>query len=238
MPRLLLPALLATLGRAHGLDDETALLQTSSVSVAESCKCLNWKEAYGSSKVECGAGLELTDKELKTHPDNELCHEVAEKPGLSFFLNADHGYCMIAEKVEGPQKKDYPGSWCYVDSSCQQRNGGKAVNDAVSYKMCQDGAGETLGELPPRDLFALSERLFKQGAVSDSEKLTLMAYDWAGPPAAEGSLLDVKYDASAKPLIGAGRVEDVFVVVYKDEVWEVHDGPVGECKHGCSGKTS
>jgi len=197
---------------------------------AAACQCLNWKETYASGLVKCGDGLELTDDTLSWHEDVEFCHGHTPSE-VPFFPGADHKYCVNAEKVKGSQPKLYPGQWCYVSSQCQTLQGGKAVNSAISYKMCTKEDDDTLGELPPAELFALSEHMVPPG---DGQMMVLMAYDWAGPADGEGTLLTVQGSLDPQtPVVGASLKFDTFTAVYGKEVWEVWDGPRGQCMQGC-----
>mmetsp|Transcript_65994 Transcript_65994/g.148304 ORF Transcript_65994/g.148304 Transcript_65994/m.148304 type:complete len:236 (-) Transcript_65994:33-740(-) len=180
---------------------------------AAACQCLNWKQTYESRLVKCGAAFDVG-----------FCD-------LGLFLNFDHKYCINAEMATGPQQKVYPGSWCYVSSQCQTLRGGTAINSDISFKMCTKEDDDTLGELPPAELFALSEHMVPPG---DGQMMVLMAYDWAGPADGEGTLLTVQGSLDPQtPVVGASLKFDTFTAVYGKEVWEVWDGPRGQCMQGC-----
>mmetsp|Transcript_93763 Transcript_93763/g.201302 ORF Transcript_93763/g.201302 Transcript_93763/m.201302 type:complete len:261 (-) Transcript_93763:34-816(-) len=210
-------------------DPSFSLLQLSSG--VNACQCLNWKTTYADGLVNCGDGLEVSDQTITaSHPDEAYCL------GVSFFLGQDHNYCVNAESNQGVHPKRHFGQWCYVSSLCQTLNGGKTINNATSLKMCIAEGDDTLGELTPAQLFALSESI-----NSDSQLMVLEAYDWTGPMASEddweGNLTwqnaMLNRVSPQRPVVGASMTKDVYTIIYKQEVWETREGASGACVQGC-----
>jgi len=150
---------------AAGVSDSSeecmSLLQTGNAvhldNGAADCSCLNWKQAYQSSKTTCGVSNEyyfLTEEHaledsaklehLNKYSGQEFCH--------NFFETLDNDYCVNVNIG-----KDH-GQWCYVSTACAQ--GAKVPTASVSWKQC-NAQDTRLREYTPEELsiFALDNDL-------------------------------------------------------------------------------
>merc|ERR1719277_2627681 len=95
------------------------------------CECLNWKKTYADGLVKCGDGLEVPDVSKTSQYQGPFCQDFPGMNDTAFFPNADHKYCINAEKMTGPKVKGHPGPWCYVSSECPALRGGRSVNEKI-----------------------------------------------------------------------------------------------------------
>jgi len=136
-----------------------------------SCACLNWKEVYESKKASCGDALEhfTYTRAVGEHVTTwHFCE------GASAYDKQDDRFCT--KVAQGSSLPDEPASfadaaWCYVPSECADLNGGAAVNQNVSWKVCRAGQDSFLADLHPASLLGLARR-----NGQDIGLLTQMAY--------------------------------------------------------------
>lgn len=162
----------------HGWDESTFIQANMGLTVhvapavEDKCKCLNWKQLYASRWVKCGDALEgFSDTKA---PGKLSAGNAQWCSGLKFFPKRDDTYCTkVSRDSAMPEQSDSfeHGSWCYVEAGCQELNGGAVVNEAVAWKSCKAGAGETLGDLKPAELAEMS----KSKSI-DAGLLAQMAY--------------------------------------------------------------
>jgi len=67
---------------------------------------------------------------------------------LNFFKRLDNNFCVNM----APKK----GMWCYVSPECQELNGGKKVNEQVSYKVCNASQDQMMWKVPTRELVVIA----------------------------------------------------------------------------------
>jgi len=123
-----------------------------------SCACLNWKEVYESRKASCGDALEhfTYTRQVGEHMTTwHFCE------GASAYDKQDDRFCTKVS--QGSALPDEPASlaeaaWCYVSSGCADLNGGAAVNQNVSWKVCRAGRDSFLADLHPASLTGLARR--------------------------------------------------------------------------------
>eukprot|EP00416_Gambierdiscus_australes_P045621 CAMPEP_0171097496 /NCGR_PEP_ID=MMETSP0766_2-20121228/47579_1 /TAXON_ID=439317 /ORGANISM="Gambierdiscus australes, Strain CAWD 149" /LENGTH=255 /DNA_ID=CAMNT_0011556701 /DNA_START=59 /DNA_END=823 /DNA_ORIENTATION=- len=181
------------------------------------CQCLNFKHTYDSGLAWCGEALDVEKVEWG-------CDWFAAgfagplKKGIvgvgKNTLKMNHSYCI---NHDWSREMKQEGSWCYVSSSCQQLNGGKPVNQRVSWRKCVEGIDVRLADLPPAQLFALAH---KHGV--DPQNMVNLAYPWVGPSKGQGDLerLPLPFlQRTHKPVLGTSSKPDTDIVRYENEVW-------------------
>jgi len=117
----------------------------------EACMCKNWKQAYASEGMSCGAGQEFFFKTGKSKPEPAKLEEAKQLIGQTicgnFYQKLDHSRCVNLNIG-----KDQ-GQWCYVDAACRTLNAGAGVpGTQLSWKHCVPGQDSMLRDLSPEDL--------------------------------------------------------------------------------------
>lgn len=120
------------------------------------CACLNWREAYQTRNISCGDGLELARfLRLGMNVIHAKLH-VAYSYCTMFYKRLNHNFCTrVTPELSGDW---YGSNWCYVDPSCTDLNGGQQIKGSrVSYKFCDHGADDFLGDRSPEELIELQK---------------------------------------------------------------------------------
>eukprot|EP00747_Dinoflagellata_sp_TGD_P088361 gnl/TRDRNA2_/TRDRNA2_163970_c0_seq6.p1 gnl/TRDRNA2_/TRDRNA2_163970_c0~~gnl/TRDRNA2_/TRDRNA2_163970_c0_seq6.p1 ORF type:complete len:595 (-),score=156.44 gnl/TRDRNA2_/TRDRNA2_163970_c0_seq6:104-1888(-) len=157
----------------------------SETSVADTCKCLPWKDVYGSERVECGQGLEFAALDPATTYDISKpfgakdagfqALQAKSKEGnpvgkdntptdkfcQGFFERIQADVCVNQQFQAATEAAD-KGQWCYVSKECQSLHGGAVVPGTdVSTKVCQQGEDLRLRDMKPSELlpFALNQNV-------------------------------------------------------------------------------
>eukprot|EP00747_Dinoflagellata_sp_TGD_P088357 gnl/TRDRNA2_/TRDRNA2_163970_c0_seq2.p1 gnl/TRDRNA2_/TRDRNA2_163970_c0~~gnl/TRDRNA2_/TRDRNA2_163970_c0_seq2.p1 ORF type:complete len:597 (-),score=143.71 gnl/TRDRNA2_/TRDRNA2_163970_c0_seq2:104-1894(-) len=154
----------------------------SETSVADTCKCLPWKDVYGSERVECGQGLEFAALDPATTYDISKpfgakdagfqALQAKSKEGnpvgkdntptdkfcQGFFGRIQADVC-VNQQFQATTEVADKGQWCYVSKECQNLHGGAVVPGTdLSTKVCQKGEDLRLRDMKPSELvpFALN----------------------------------------------------------------------------------
>jgi hypothetical protein len=229
-----------------GLDDAAALVQSSikktrtmQAPPEEDCGCQQWNEVYSSGAVNCGDGLELNGS-MSPPMDEGICSAFM---GPALYPNQDHDLCIKSMKITKSSNETTP-YWCYVPASCANLNGGRNVNEHLSYKFC-DEDDRTLGDLTPAQLQGLSQRTH-----TDPQMLAVMAYQWEGPSMRTPMNwymfvhpgcceINITEGSNAWPAhgarVGKAPLPDTFRIITTDrQIWDVPDGVGFSCWQNCN----
>jgi len=105
----------------------------------DTCACRNWKQAYKSGAVKCGAGAEwdweASDPSKPLAKQYEIYYNDSTKEVVceKFWKLLDNDRC-INHNVGSDE-----ATWCYVNAKCKEIGGGSKINDEVSWKTCLPG---------------------------------------------------------------------------------------------------
>lgn len=167
--------LVAELTSVSALSSIHALSDTSNGGDQGSCRCLPWADVYNKRNVTCGQGFELfhgvvgfegatTKRTAFVENNNWLLTLLRGAMGSefcqNFFMRNTENYCVYNKFMMEPKEQHYwfaDKSWCYVDSTCVDLNGGNAVTSAVSWKSCSPRSGDVaLHDMQPEQVVKLA----------------------------------------------------------------------------------
>lgn len=105
----------------------------------DACACKNWKQAYQSGDVKCGAGEEWWEENSTNN--ESLAYAIPSKYGL-YNTSMKEALCALfwevldSERCINRNVGEDEGTWCYVNSACESLDGGSKINDQISWKKC------------------------------------------------------------------------------------------------------
>lgn len=180
--------------------------------------------------------------EQLTGMDVEDCGSFPGIPNSSFYQHQRHSYCMKASNYAEPGSFLHKASWCYVSAQCRSLNGGARINNAVSWKACQEDQDKFLGELAVPDLCKLEDMLHPAGKTyGGCQMAAFKAYplsSWGWESSLARQAFALKKAAKQPTRYWKEEKKDAAVVQQHGRRYEIYgdfrDGSDYKCVSGCA----